>query len=408
MHDVLEPDEPITGSTKEEVSRNVVIMGVVSFFTDVASEMIYPILPIFITTTLGAPVAVVGLIEGAASAILNILKVISGWISDKLKKRKIIVIVGYSTSALSKLVIAMAGGWPMVMAGKFFDRVGKGTRTSPRDALIAESTPKYMRGRAFGLHRGIDNAGAIIGPLLAVYLLYSLQASIRSIFYIAFIPGLIGVVCLILFVKEVHTKSTRSTATLNFKIADLSRSFKLFLMISTIFALGNSADAFMILKAKAIGVPISLILVLYALLNLAHSAFSLPAGIVSDKIGPKKVVLAGFLLFALTYMLLGVTTSAALLWLLFPLLGLHRGLTEGVSIAYISNMVTQEHTATAIGFYQATTGMATLMASIAAGIMWDVWGSAVPFLFGGVMAIVASIAFIVLEQRIGHEPLFIK
>lgn len=404
-HDVLAPETKEPERTRPEVNRNVIVMGVVSFFTDVASEMIYPILPIFLTATLGAPMTVVGLMEGLAASALNILKVFSGWLSDKYQKRKIIVVIGYSFSALSKLIVATAPGWRTAMTGKFLDRTGKGTRTSPRDALIADSTPMTMRGRAFGLHRAIDNAGAILGPLFAIYLLYSLQIDIRSIFYIAFIPALIGVICLILFVKDVYTKPI-SHKVFHFKYSELSPSFKSFLIVSTIFALGNSADAFMILKARDLGMSIISILALYSLLNLTHSATSLPGGIVADKIGPKKVILVGFLLFALTYLLFGLTASSLLLWLLFPVFGIYRGLTEGVSVAYVSTMVKEEHTATAIGFYQTMTGFAVLLASLMAGIMWEQVGPGAPFLFGSIVAIVASVLFILLEKKMNHRSLF--
>ena len=405
MHDVLVPEVAGMEQKKMEVSKNVIIMGVVSFFTDVASEMIYPILPIFLTATLGAPMTVVGLMEGLAASALNSLKVVSGWLSDRYQKRKVIVLVGYSISALAKLVVAMSAGWQTAMFGKFLDRTGKGTRTSPRDALIADSTSEKMRGRAFGLHRAIDNAGAILGPLLAIYLLFSLHVDMRAIFYIAFIPALIGVFCLALFVHDIRMKPT-DHKVFHFKFADLSPSFKVFLTISVVFALGNSADAFMILKAKDMGVRIELILLLYAILNLAHSALSFPAGIIADKIGPKKVLLIGFLLFALTYLLFGTITAPLFLWLLFPLFGAYRGLTEGVSVAYVSNMVKDEHTATAIGFYQTMTGFSILLASLIAGILWESIGPTAPFLFGGAVAIVASILFITLEKKINHISLF--
>lgn len=405
IHDVLAP-EGVDAQQKEfKVNRNVVVMGVVSFFTDVASEMIYPILPIFLTATLGAPVTVVGLMEGLAASALNILKVASGWLSDKYQKRRAIVLVGYSISALAKIVVAMSTGWQTAMFGKFLDRTGKGTRTSPRDALIADSTEANARGRAFGLHRAIDNAGAIIGPLLAIYLLLSLNIDMRAIFYIAFIPALIGVICLALFVHDVRVKPANH-ALFHFKFAELSSSFKVFLAISIVFALGSSADAFMILKARDMGMSIGLILLLYALLNLTHSASSFPAGVIADKIGPKKVLMVGFLLFALTYLLFGTVTVPLFLWLLFPLFGIYRGLTEGVAVAYVSNMVKDEHTATAIGFYQTMIGFSALFASLIAGVLWENIGSAAPFLFGGTMAIFASLLFIMLEKKINHISLF--
>ena len=265
--------------------------------------MIYPLVPIFLTSVLAAPVAIVGLIEGFAESIASLLKVISGWLSDKWQKRKPLVVFGYSLSAISKILLGLASSWPFVLVARFIDRFGKGTRTSARDALITESSESTGRGRAFGFHRTFDTLGAVLGPLIALLAIHFLDNKFRLIFLLAFIPAFIGVLLLVFFVKErkKETDSYSSTGktppAFHFNWHDFNPSFKIFLLISLIFSLGNSSDAFLILRAQNLGLSLTLVVLVYVLFNLTYSLLSTPAGIISDKIGPKKVLLAGFLLF---------------------------------------------------------------------------------------------------------------
>lgn len=383
------------------ISKNVFILGLVSFFNDVASEMIYPIIPIFLTSILGAPVAVVGLIEGIAESTASILKVISGWLSDRFRKRKLFVIAGYSFSAISKIILGFAYSWLFVLFARFVDRFGKGTRTSARDALIAESSENSARGKSFGFHRALDTLGAVIGPLIALLAIHFLENNFRLIFFLAFIPACIGVLLLIIFVKEKREEKNLSSA-IHFNWSSFDSSFKIFLFISFIFALGNSSDAFLILRAQNLGLSMVSVILAYVLFNFTYSIFSTPAGIISDKIGPKKVLLSGFLLFSAIYLFFGLTNVSFLLWLLFPFYGIYMALTEGVGKAYISNLVPQEKAGTAFGIYQTTIGLCTFFASLIAGLLWTYIGVSAPFIFGSAMAVISALLFIILEKKIIH------
>ncbi|MCZ7397436.1 MAG: MFS transporter, partial [Candidatus Methanoperedens sp.] len=303
------------------VKKNVFILGLVSFFTDISSEMLYPIIPIFLTAVLHAPMSVVGLIEGIAESTASILKVVSGWLSDKSGKRKPFVIYGYSLSTIAKPLLAFAATWHFVLAARFLDRFGKGLRSSARDALIADSTDAQYRGKAFGFHRALDSVGAVIGPLIALLLLSyftigDTEHKFRLIFLIAFIPALISVLLLLFFVTE---KPGERKDGLKFKLSDFSRDFKIFLLISIVFAIGNSSNAFLILRTKDIfenfgGVPsiitstfgsigiIAVVVLTYVVYNITYSLASMPAGMLSDRIGRRNVMVAGFLIFSLVYL----------------------------------------------------------------------------------------------------------
>ena len=381
------------------ISKNVVALGLVSFFNDVASEMIYPIVPIFLTSVLGAPVAVVGLIEGIAESTASVLKVVSGWLSDKWQKRKPFVVAGYSFSAISKILLSLAFSWPFVLFARFVDRFGKGTRTSARDALITESSEESVRGRSFGFHRAFDTLGAVIGPLIALLAIHYLDKNYRLIFFLAFIHACVGILLLLFLVKE-KTKGKNPSATLNLSWRNLDPSFKNFLLISFIFALGNSSDVFLILRAQNLGLSVTLVVALYVLFNFTYAIFSMPAGIISDKIGPKKVLLTGFLLFSAVYLFFGLAPSSIFLWLLFPVYGMYMALTEGVGKAYISNLVPREKTGTAFGVYQTTIGLCTFFASLIAGLFWTYIDVSAPFIFGSIMAAISAFLFVALEKKI--------
>ena len=386
--------------SKMGISKNVLALGLVSFFNDVASEMIYPIVPIFLTSILGAPVAVVGLIEGIAESTASILKAVSGWLSDKSQKRKPFAIAGYSLSSISKVLLSLAFSWPLVLLARFVDRFGKGIRTSARDALITESSDPSARGRAFGFHRSLDTQGAVVGPLLALLAIRLSNNNFRLIFFLAFIPAFIGILLLIFLVKEKKKETTATSAHFHFDWANLDPSFKIFLGISLVFSLGNSSDAFLILRAQNLGLSLSLVVLVYVLFNITYSLFSIPVGIISDKIGPKKVLLFGFLLFSVVYLFFGLIHSNLYLWFLFPVYGIYMALTEGIGKAYISNLVPQEKTGTAFGIYQTTIGFSTFFSSFIGGLLWDNLGVSAPFIYGSIMALIAALLFVVLEKKI--------
>jgi len=384
------------------ISKNVFVLGLVSFFNDVASEMIYPLVPIFLTSVLGAPVAVVGLIEGIAESTANILQVVSGWLSDKWKRRKPFIVFGYSCSAVAKVFLSLAFSWPFVLIARFIDRFGKATRTSARDALITESSETSVRGRSFGFHRAFDTLGAVVGPLLAFLAIHFLDNKFRLIFFLAFIPACIAILLLLFFVKE-KKKEAAFPFNFHFTWHNLDSSFKIFLFISFIFTLGNSSDAFLILRSQNLGLSLNLIVLAYVLFNFTYAIFSTPAGIISDKIGPKNVLLTGFLLFSVVYLFFGLVHSSFFLWFLFPIYGIYMALTEGVGKAYISNLVPQEKSGTAFGIYQTTIGFCTFFASLIAGALWTYIGISAPFIFGSIMAIISAFLFVILENKINLE-----
>jgi MFS family permease len=378
---------------KSKLSKNVIVLGLVSFFNDFASEMVYPIVPIFLTSVLRAPMTIVGLIEGVAEATASLLKTFSGWLSDKFKKRKFFVSSGYSLSTISKLIIGISKSWPLVLVGRFIDRFGKGIRTSARDALIAESSNDSNRGRAFGFHRALDTLGAVVGPLTAIFLIQFLGENLRPVFYLAFIPGVIAILLLITFVKEKRVEASKTTLP-KFSLKNLSPAFKIFLIASIIFAIGNSSDAFLILRAKNVGLTTALAIFAYVIFNIFYAIFSTPAGILSDKIGPKKLLVFGFFFFAFIYFLFGINQSSILIWLLFALYGIYMALTEGVGKAYISQIGEKERLATSFGIYQTAIGICTFFASLIAGILWSKINPSAPFIFGSILALIAGFIFL--------------
>jgi len=393
----------INKETKLGISKNVLVMGLVSFFNDVASEMIYPLVPLFLTGVLGAPASVVGLIEGIAESTANILKVFSGWYSDKFQKRKPFAAAGYSLSTISKIILGFAFSWPWVLLGRFIDRFGKGVRTSARDALIAESSTGFNRGRSFGFHRALDTAGAVVGPLLAIWLLHSYGRDFRSIFLMAFLPGFVGVLLLLLFVREKKKQPLGNKFKLKGSWQEFDISFKIFLAISVIFAIGNSSDAFLILRSQNLGLSAMAVILAYVVFNFTYAIFSAPAGIISDRIGPRKILISGFFLFGFVYLLFGIIRQSYFLWFLFPLYGVYMALTEGVGKAYISNLVPSEKSGTAFGIYQTAIGICTFFASLLAGFLWDKVSASAPFILGSATAIVSAILFIVLQNGMGNK-----
>jgi MFS family permease len=382
------------------ITKNVVVISLVSFFNDIASEMIYPIVPIFLTTVLGAPVTVVGLIEGIAESTASILRVFSGWFSDKFKRRKPFMIAGYVLSSLSKLIMAISVHWSMIMGGRFLDRFGKGVRTSARDALLAEGCDASCRGRVFGFHRTIDTMGALVGPLIALVLLQMFSQNLRSIFFLALIPAFIGVILLVVFVKDIRRKEVSlNAAPMRLRDMKLGKEFKIFLLVSAIFAVGNSSDAFLILRAQDLGFSLGLTIVVYTVFNAAYAVSSFPAGILSDRIGQKKVLLYGFCLFAIIYFLFGIVTKPVLLWVLFPLYGIYMALTEGIGKAYISHLVDKDHIGATYGIYQTLIGVMTFFSSLIAGFLWKYINPRAPFIFGAIMAAAAFFVFVCAGER---------
>ncbi len=388
---------------KNKISKNIFVLSFVSFLNDVSSEMVYPVIPIFLSTVLGVPASLIGLIEGLADASSKILMAVSGYVSDKLHKRKLFVVVGYGFASVSHLIMAFATSWPLVLVSRVINRSGKGLRTASRDAIITESTDKESRGFSFGFHRTMDGLGGVLGPLLTVLLLGLLANNYQKLFLLAFIPAAVGVIIIIFFVKD-KKRDKRDDLNMRFDWSKTSPSFRIFLLISFIFAAGNSSDAFLILRSQNLGLSVSLTIFAYVIFNLVSSIFSIPAGILSDKIGPKKVIFIGFLVFSIVYGYFGLANNSSAVWILFPLYGIYTALTEGVSKAYISKLVPHEILASTFGIYQTAMGVATLLASTIAGSLWSNFGPRWPFYYGASMALMAAFIFLILSKRIKVIP----
>lgn len=380
------------------LGRNVVALGVVSFLTDISSEMLYPIVPLFLTQVLRAPMAIVGLIEGVAESTASLLKVVSGWYSDRVGKRRPFVIWGYGVSSISKPLLAIASTWHLVLASRLLDRVGKGIRTSARDAMIAASCDEQHRGKAYGLHRGMDTAGAVLGPIAAIVLMSYLRVSYRSVFLLAFIPAVLGVFVILLFVQEVKEHRT-DIAQSEERRGPIPPALKKLLVIIGLFAIGNSSDVFLLLRAKQIGFTVTTVLWVYVFYNTVYAMVAAPAGWLSDRQGRRRLMTLGFVLFGIVYIGFALGPGPVAIWVLFAVYGLYAAATEGVAKAYVADLSTAEHRGTAMGLLQTLTGVTALPASIIAGLLWDRVGPSGPFVYGAACALAAAALFQVLLGR---------
>jgi MFS family permease len=373
---------------------NVLLLGAVSFFNDAASEMIYPLLPLFLTVTLGAGPAALGVIEGVAESTASLLKLASGYLSDRVHHRKRWVAGGYLLANLTRPLIGLATSWLGVLLLRFFDRVGKGLRTSPRDALIAESTPQASWGKAFGFHRAADHAGAVAGPLLATLALMILPGQFGTVFLLSLIPGLLALSLLVAGVRDVPTTAApirREPLRIAAAWREMPPSLRRFTLILFLFTLGNSSDAFLLLKAQQLGVPVALIPILWMALHLVKMGSSLPAGILSDRLGRKGMIVAGWGVYALTYCGFALADAAWQAWGLFLVYGLYFGLTEGVEKALIADLAPERLRGSAFGLYHLAIGLGALPASLFFGWVWQQFGDQAAFGMGAVIAMAAML-----------------
>lgn len=383
----------------KNIPRPVFFLGLVSFFNDLSSEMIYPIVPIFLTSVLHTSIPVIGLIEGVAEATAAITKFFFGAYSDKIQKRKPFVISGYSFGAASKLLIGLAYTWPLVLFARFIDRLGKGIRTAARDSLLLDNADTTNRGFIFGFHRAFDSLGAVVGPLIALVLLALLKENIRLTFFIAFIPALIAVFLLFFFVKETKKKKElREYKLSNFCWSTISIDLKVFLLVSFLFSVGNSSDVFLLLYAKNLGLTTTLVVLAYVLYNISQTVFATPLGKFSDSLGAKRVYALGLLVFALVYFFFGMIHSPLWLWLLFPLYGIYIAATDGVSKAYIAEFIHKEDSGTYFGAYYTITAVGTFLASFIGGLLWSAFSPSATFLYGSAMALAALFVFILYHK----------
>lgn len=383
-------------SNKKQIPANVWYLSFISFFTDISSEMLYPILPIFITQTLGVPVFVLGIIEGFAEAVASLFKAIFGYWSDRVQQRKSFTFGGYVFSAVAKIIIALSFSWPVVLLGRTLDRFGKGMRTGSRDALLLEATDEENRAFIFGLHRSMDSFGAVIGSSLALLILYTTK-NLRSILSLAIIPAF-GALIFFFFVKDAKKKVETNKVRLSLSLNQFSPEYKAFLIAVTLFSLGNSSDTFLILRAKNLGLNLLLVISAYVLYNIIYSLASTPAGKVADKIGARNVYMLGIGIFMIVYLGFSFNTHPFFIWLLFAVYGLYIALTDGIAKALIGSFVEKEKAGTAYGVFYTFTSIATLFASIVGGILWSIISPSATFLFAVICAALAI--FILSPLRI--------
>ena len=380
------------------ITGNVLILGLVSFLTDMSSEMIYPLLPLFLTTVLGAGPAFLGVIEGVAESTASLLKLVSGIMSDRVRDRKGLVLSGYGISSVARPLIAAATGPLAVLFIRFADRVGKGIRTSPRDALIADSVDHSIRGKAYGFHRSMDHAGAIVGPLVATVLLATVVTDLRTVFWLSAIPGALTILLIIFKVKEVARRRGPSDGTF-LRLFPRGR-LRNYILILFVFTLGNSSDAFLLLKAGELGVAPVMIPLLWAYFHVVKMLSTMPFGALSDRIGRRGIIISGWGVYALTYVGFAFASSQLHVWLLFTIYGLFYGLTEGTEKALLADIAPAGERGSAFGWYNFAIGIGALPASLMFGFIWQTAGSGAAFCFGAGLAAVASVLLMLLVRPI--------
>ncbi len=387
--------------SQKPLHTGVVTLGWVSFLTDVASDMIYPLLPEFLTKTLGASPAALGLIEGVAESTASFTKMASGWWSDRIRRRKPIVLLGYSIAAVARPLVGLATSWVQVLAIRFSDRIGKGIRTAPRDALLADLVPSESRGKAYGLQRAMDNAGAFVGPLLATLLLRFWIREQRTIFLLALLPGLAALLLLAWKVPEPpHFDPVRKENPEEHD--EFPRTFWIAMGIFVLFTLANSTDAFLLLRARDVGIPLWQIPLLWALFNGAKAATGVPGGILADRIGRIRTVSLGWLVYALAYLGFAFVATPITAWGLFAFYALFYSLTEGAERALIADLAPPALRGRAFGIFHASIGLAALPASVLFGLWWKVLGPRVAFLIGAGLALVAAFGLLFFAVRTGR------
>lgn len=396
---------PIIHSKPPPLPRTVRVLGGISFLNDAASDMIYPLLPLFLTQVLGAGPASLGIIEGVAESSVSFFKLFSGILSDRFRNRKIWIVAGYGASNLVRPLIAFATAWPQVLLLRFTDRIGKGLRTSPRDALVADAVSVEQRGRAYGYHRAMDHAGAVIGPLVAATVISLWHLSIRRVFLFSAVPGAL---CLLLIVFALRRTESPPTPPQIFHPKEawrqVPRPLKHFLGVLFLFTLGNASDAFLILEAKNLGVSTAMILILWSFFHMVKSATSLVGGGLSDRIGRRVLVGAGWAIYAGVYVGFAFAQSSWHVWALFGVYGTFFGLTEGVERALVADFAPKILRGSVFGLYHLVTGIASLFASLIFGALWK-WGSApLAFLVGAGFALLAVIALPFLRSPPLSDP----
>jgi len=372
---------------------NIIILGLVSFFSDISAEMVYPIIPLYLTSAFGATPALIGFIEGIAESLSSLLKVFSGYITDKWGKKKPIAFVGYATGVVYKVALIFAGSWGGVLGARVIARVGKGIRTAPRAVMVCESADENHMGKAFGIHKALDMAGSAIGIFISFLLLKSAGENMayKELFAISIIPAILGLL-MFFFIKEKRTHCAvinREPFWQNMK--KLDGQLKLYLAVAFLFTLGNSSNAFLLLRAKSVGFDDASVILLYFIFNLTASIFSIPLGRLSDRIGRKKLLVTGYIVFSAVYLGFAFASSQTAIILAFLLYGLYTAMITGVERAFIAEISPKEIKGTMLGMHSTIVGIALLPASVIAGLLWDRFGAPAPFVFGSGMSLAAAL-----------------
>ena len=372
--------------------KNIFFLGLVSFFTDLSTEMVYPLIPLYLTITFGATPALVGVIEGIAESVASLLKVFSGYITDRFQKKKAIAFAGYAPGVLYKLVLLSATSWGGILGARVLDRIGKGIRTAPRDVLVSESADENNMGKAFGVHKALDMSGAALGILITYFILCEVGENVdyKRMFVLSIIPAFIGL-AMFFFIKEKkepHSLKNREPFWKNFRKID--GQLRLYIAVVFLFTLGNSSNAFIILKANSVGFSTASVILLYFVYNMTASVLSIPFGKLSDRIGRKKLLVPGYLVFSLCYLGFAFAANKAVMVLVFVMYGAYTSMIAGVERAFVAEISPPELKGTMLGLQSTVVGIALLPASIIAGVLWDGFGATAPFIFGAILSLIAA------------------
>ena len=381
---------------------NIIFLGLVSFFADISSEMVYPIIPLYLTAAFGATPLLVGFIEGIAESLASLLKVYSGYLTDKYQKKKPVAFIGYATGLIYKIALLVSTSWTGILISRIIDRIGKGIRTSPRDVMVSESAKETDRGQAFGIHKALDMLGSAIGIILSYFILLRFKdntSSYKLIFIISIIPAVIALLMFI-FIKEkntVYPQKERQGFFNQFK--NLDQKLKMYLLISMIFTLGNSSNSFLLLRANTAGFDVTSVILLYFIYNVTASLLAIPFGRMSDRFGRKNILITGYIIFAVVYFGFGIADTKIGFMLLFMLYGIYTATTAGVERALITDIAPANLKGTMLGLQQTIVGISLFFASIIFGFLWNNFGSFIPFAFGATLSLISAILLMITFRK---------
>ena len=381
---------------------NIIFLGLVSFFADISSEMVYPIIPLYLTAAFGATPLLVGFIEGIAESLASLLKVYSGYLTDKYQKKKPVAFIGYATGLIYKIALLVSTSWTGILISRIIDRIGKGIRTSPRDVMVSESAKETDRGQAFGIHKALDMLGSAIGIILSYFILLRFKdntSSYKLIFIISIIPAVIALL-MFLFIKEKNTvyPQKERTGFLN-QFKNLDQKLKMYLLISMIFTLGNSSNSFLLLRANTAGFDATSVILLYFIYNVTASLLAIPFGRMSDRFGRKNILITGYIIFAVVYFGFGIADTKMGFMLLFMLYGIYTATTAGVERALITDISPANLKGTMLGLQQTIVGISLFFASIIFGFLWNNFGSFIPFAFGATLSLISAILLMITFRK---------